>query len=59
MKEWETLERSEKGGPPMFAEYFRAHKLEDMQTRMSKYVMKNLGLGDKPYQQNISESMTC
>ena len=57
MKEWETLERSEKGGPPMFAEYFRAHKLEDMQTRMSKYVMKNLGLGDKPYQQNIPESI--
>ncbi|CAH3126511.1 unnamed protein product [Porites lobata] len=55
MKEWETLERSEKGGPPMFAEYFRAHKLEDMQTRMSKYVMKNLGLGDKPYQQNIPD----
>ena len=55
MEEWETLERSEKGGPPMFAEYFRAHKLDDMQARMSRFVMKGLGLGDKPYQQNIPE----
>ncbi|KAJ7380601.1 hypothetical protein OS493_009068 [Desmophyllum pertusum] len=57
MEEWETLERSEKGGPPMFAEYFRAHKLENMQTRMLKYMMKDLGLRDNPYQQNIPESI--
>ena len=31
-------------------------ELEDMQTRMSRYVMKGLGLGDNPYQQNIPES---
>ena len=57
MEEWDTLERSEKGGRPMFAEYFRAHKLEDMQTRMARYVMKGLGLGNKPYHQNIPESI--
>ena len=57
MEEWDTLERSEKGGPPMFSEYFRAHKLEDMQTRIARYVMKGLGLGDKPYQQNLPESI--
>ena len=57
MEECETLERSGKSGPPMFAEYFGVHKLEDMQARMSKYVMKDLGLGDKPYQQNIPESV--
>ncbi|CAH3142208.1 unnamed protein product [Pocillopora meandrina] len=57
MEEWDTLERSEKDGSPMFAEYFRAQKLEDMQTRMARYMMKGLGLGDKPYQQNIPGSI--
>lgn len=41
----------------LFAEYFRAHKLEDMQTRMSNYMMKGLGLGISPFRQNISESI--
>lgn len=40
----------------MFSEYFRAQKLEDMQTRMARYMMKGIGLSDKPYQQNIPES---
>ena len=57
IEEWDTLKRSEKGGPPMFSQYFRAHKLEDMQTRIARYVMKGLGLGDKPYQQNLPESI--
>ena len=57
MEEWDTLERSEKGGPPMLSECFRAHKLENMQIRMARYVMKGLGLGDKPYQQNLPESI--
>ena len=35
----------------------QAHKLEDMQTRIARYVMKGLGLGDKPYQQNLPESI--
>ena len=56
MSEWETLERSEKAGP-MFAEYFRAHKLNDMRNRMAAYVMKELGLGNKPYEQNVPESV--
>lgn len=30
MEEWESLERSEKSGSPMFAEYFRKQKLEAM-----------------------------
>lgn len=40
----------------MFSEYFRAQKLEDMQTRMARHMMKGIGLSDKPYQQNIPES---
>ena len=28
MEEWKTLERSEKAGPPAFAEYFWTHKLD-------------------------------
>ena len=39
------------------AEYFKAHKLENMQNRMSRYVLKGLGLGDNPYQQNIPGSI--
>ena len=57
MEECDSLQRSEKGSPPMVDEHFRAHKPVDMQTRMARYVMKGLGLGDKPYQQNIPESI--
>ena len=57
MEEWETLERSEKVGPPAFAEYFRTHKLDDMRSKMAAYVMKDLGLGKKPYEQNVPESV--
>ena len=57
MEEWETLERSEKAGPPAFVQYFRIHKLDDMRTKVAAYVMKDLGLGNKPYEQNVPESM--
>ena len=57
MEEWKTLERSEKAGPPAFAEYFWTHKLDGMRSKMAAYVMKDLGLGKKPYEQNVPESV--
>lgn len=57
MEEWDTLERSEKSGPPAFIQYFREHKLDDMRPKMAAFVLKDLGLGNKPYEQNIPESV--
>ena len=57
MEEWETLERSEKSGAPAFAHYFRTHKLDDMRTKMAAFILKDLGLGNKPYEQNMPESV--
>ena len=57
MEEWDTLERSEKSGPPAFTHYFREHKLDDMRSKMAAFVLKDLGLGNKPYEQNIPESV--
>ena len=57
LQEWETLESSERKGPAKFGDYFCQFKLEDMQERMSKYVMEGLGLGEEPYIQNIPESV--
>ena len=57
MEEWDTLERSEKSGPPAFKQYFREHKLDDMRSKMAAFVLKDLGLGNKPYEENIPESV--
>lgn len=57
MSDWDTLERSEKSGPSAFTQYFRDHKLDDMRSKMAAFVVKDLGLGDKPYEQNIPESV--
>ena len=57
MEEWDTLELSEKSGPPAFTQYFREHKLDDMRSKMAAFVMKDLDLGNKPYEQNIPESV--
>ena len=57
MEGWDTLERSEKSGPPDFTQYFRTHKLNDMRTKTAAFVLKDLGLGNKPYEQNMPESV--
>ena len=57
MEGWDTLERSEKSGPPAFTQYFRTHKLNDMRTKTAAFVLKDLGLGNKPYEQNMPESV--
>ena len=56
MDEWDTLERSEKSDPSAFTQYLRTHKLDDIPTKMAA-VMKDIGLGNKPYEQNIPESV--
>ena len=56
MQDWHRLEASERKEPE-FVEYFRKCKLEDMRERMAKYVVHELGLGEEPYLQNISEAM--
>ena len=56
MQDWHTLESSERKEPE-FVEYFRKFKLEDMRERMAMYVVRELGLGEEPYLQNISEAM--
>lgn len=38
-------------------QYFREHKLDDMRSKMAVFVLKDLGLGNKPYEQNITESV--
>ena len=44
MEEWETLERSEKTGPPAIPQYFRTHKLDEMRTKVAAFILKDLGL---------------
>ena len=56
MQDWHRLEASERKVPE-FVEYFCKCKLEDMRERMAKYVVHELGLGEEPYLQNISEAM--
>ena len=51
MDEWDILERSENSGPAGFTQYFRTHKLDDIRTRMAAFVMKGIGLENKPYEQ--------
>lgn len=57
MNQWENLERSEKTGPPDFTQYFCTHKLDDMHTNMVAFVLKDLGLGNRPFEQNMPESV--
>ena len=57
MDEWDILERSENSGPAAFTQYFRSHKLDDIRTRMAAFVMKGIGLENKPYEQKIPESV--
>lgn len=57
MDEWDILERSENSGPAAFTQYFRTHKLDDIRTRMAAFVMKGIGLENKPYEQKIRESV--
>lgn len=57
MDEWDTLERSEKSGPPAFTQYCRTYKLDDIRSKMAAFVMKGIGLGNKPYEQKIPESV--
>lgn len=57
MEEWETLERSEKTGPPAFTQYFRTHELDEMRTETDAFILKDLGLGNKPYEQKILKSV--
>ena len=57
MEEWETLERSEKTGPPATPQYFRTHKLDEMRTKMAAYLLKVLGLESKPYEQSTPQSV--
>lgn len=49
--------RSEKTGTPAFTQYFRTQKLDDMRKKMAAFVLKDLGLGNKPYEQNMPESV--
>lgn len=44
MEEWETLERSEKTAPPAIPQYFRAHNIDEMRTKMAAFILKDLGL---------------
>ena len=57
MNQWENLERSEKTGPPDFTQYFCTHKLDDMHTNTVAFVLKDLGLGNRPFEQNMPESV--
>ena len=57
MNQWENLERSEKTGPPDFTQYHCTHKLDDMHTNMVAFVLKDLGLGNRPFEQNMPESV--
>ena len=57
MNQWENLERSEKTGPPDFTQYFCTHKLDDMHTNMVAFVLKDLGLGNRPFEQNMPKSV--
>ena len=57
MDEWDTLERSEKSGPPAFTQYFHTHKLDDMRTKIAAFVIKGIVLGNKMYEQNFPGSV--
>lgn len=57
VEEWDSLERSERQGEPKFSTYFLENKKQDMKSKMCKFVVKDLGAGDGPYNQNIPESV--
>ena len=57
VEEWDSLERSERQGEPKFSTYFLENKKQDMKSKMCKFVVKDLGVGDGPYNQNIPESV--
>ena len=57
MNEWDTLEMSEKQGLPKFSKYFKAYKMKDIRDKMTKFTVNQLGLGTRPYTQNIPESV--
>ena len=57
VEEWDSLERGERQGEPKFSTYFLENKKQDMKSKMCKFVVKDLGVGDGPYNQNIPESV--
>ena len=57
VEEWDSLERSERQGEPKFSTYFLENKKQDMKSKMCKFVVKDLGVGDGPYNRNIPESL--
>ena len=57
IEEWDSLERSERQGQPKFSAYFLAHKKQDMKSKICKFVVDALGVGDGPYSQNTPESI--
>ena len=55
IEEWDSLERSECQGEPKFSAYFLAHKKQDMKSKICKFVVDALGVGDDgPYSQKHS-----
>ena len=57
VEEWDSLGRSERQGEPKFSTYFLENNKQDMKSKMCKFVVKDLGVGDGPYNQNIPESV--
>ena len=57
VEEWDSLERSERQGEPKFCTNFLEKRKQDMKSKMCKFVAKDLGVGDGPYNQNIPESV--
>ena len=57
VEEWDSLERSERQGEPKFSTHFLENKKQDMKSKMCKFVVKDLGVGDGPYNRNIPESL--
>ena len=48
VEEWDLLERRERQGEPKFSTYFLENKKQDMKSKMCKFVVKDLGVGDGP-----------
>lgn len=55
MEGWDILERFEKFGLLVFIQYFCIYKFNDMCIKMVVFVLKDFGLGNKLYEQNMFE----
>lgn len=55
MKKWDELEGKECYGILKFFFYFKKQYLDDLKSKMVKFVMQDLGFGEDLYSQNILE----